>query len=81
MLLPSKDLLPESGFFDLVIPADLLLSMVFERDPLLALCFLLRRLVPELRFELPKMEEGGGCPAGVNELVDEGGGPAGVVEG
>lgn len=76
-----RGVLPESIFLDLLIPGDLPLSVVLEMMPLLAFCFLLGRLVPDLRFELPKMEEGGGCPAGVNELVDEGGGPAGVVEG
>ena len=30
--------------------------------------------------ELPNTELGG-CPAGVNELAEDGGGPAGVVEG
>lgn len=31
-------------------------------------------------FELPK-KDCGGCPAGVKDLAEEGGGPAGVVEG
>ena len=41
--------------------------------------------MPGLTCELPNMDEGGGTPAGVKELVDEagrlGGGPAGVVVG
>lgn len=31
--------------------------------------------------ELPNSDEGGGCPAGVKDPAEEGGGPAGVVEG
>lgn len=54
-------------------------------NPLLVFGFEKFNLLPGLICELPSIDEGGGGPAGVKELVDDvgrlGGGPAGVVVG
>lgn len=49
--------------------------------PLVEVDFEPKSCLPDFSGELPKMDDGGGAPAGVNEFVEDGGGPAGVVEG
>lgn len=50
------------------------LVFVFAED------FDLKRVFPDPNWELPNTEEGGRS-LGVNDLTEDGGGPAGVVEG
>lgn len=50
-------------------------------NPLDEVGFELNSRLPGFTCELPKIDEGGGGPAGVKVFVDDGGGASGVVEG